>query len=634
MTSPFSSHRYYVKQFCMVLLLLNLVDYFAKADNAIAKNENNELDWWQTAIFYQIYPRSFRDSNGDGVGDLKGIEEKAEHFKDIGVDCIWLSPIFKSPMADFGYDISDYNQIDSIFGTIDDFVSLKNKLKSLGLKIILDFVPNHSSDEHEWFTKSVQRIDPYTDYYVWKDAKIDVNGTKLPPNNWRGPLCRRVLYLLSHFDVIIFLVVGIIFYNNLRFWLELGVDGYRVDAVPFLFEDSRFLDEPRKPERLASKEINTYLQYDHPYTMDLNETYDMISQFRSVLDEYKQKDGKTRVMIIESYTTLENTMRYYGNEKQIGVHLPFNFQLVTELNAQSNATKFSNTVNQWLDNMPKGKWPNWVIGNHDQPRVATRFGSEMVDGINMLNLLLPGTVFTYMGEEIGMEDANIRWSQTVDPMGLNAGPEYYKTQSRDPPRSPYQWDASVNAGFTDNPEVRTWLPVNPNYWRLNLAAQKNQRDHLSHYAVYKRLAGLRKTRTMQHGVYEGCVVSDWVFAFSRSLSGAETYLVVMNVGTEEERVDLSGLSTVNKQQTWIVHTPSINSQYSIGNILNSSGFTMRPKSALVLTNQNLQKNLSLSSSLAELSSSSAVSSALLYPSAMILVALGCILTSRYGIFGA
>uniref|UniRef100_A0A2S2QCI8 alpha-glucosidase n=1 Tax=Sipha flava TaxID=143950 RepID=A0A2S2QCI8_9HEMI len=172
------------EKFCMILMLLNSVSYSTKAKTIFIANEKSELDWWQTAVFYEIYPRSFKDSDKNAVGDIKGIEEKAEYLKEIGVDCVWLSPIFKSPMADFGFDISDFYQVDSIYGTNEDLISLQKKLKSLGIRIILDFVPNHTSDEHEWFKKSVQKIDPYTDYYVWRDAKIDQNGWNLPPNNW------------------------------------------------------------------------------------------------------------------------------------------------------------------------------------------------------------------------------------------------------------------------------------------------------------------------------------------------------------------------------------------------------------------------------------------------------------------
>ncbi|XP_026811817.1 maltase 2-like isoform X1 [Rhopalosiphum maidis] len=614
---------------CMVLLILNLAEYLANSKNIPVTDDKTDLDWWQTAVFYQIYPRSFKDSNGDGIGDLKGIEEKAEHFKDIGVDCVWLSPIFKSPMADFGYDISDYNAIDSVYGTMDDFVSLQKKLKSLGIKIIMDFVPNHSSDEHEWFKKSVEKIYPYTDYYVWRDAKCDENNLRIPPNNWQSLFSnsawtwneQRGQYYLHQFDPkqpdLNYRNKELVteMKNNLRFWLDLGVDGYRVDAVPFLFEDSQFLDEPKKPEELAKKEKNTYDRYYHDYTMDLPETYDMISQFRDVFEEYKLKDGKTRVMITEAYTTIENTIRYYGNKTNLGAHMPFNFGLIERLNDSSNAAKFNDAVNSWLDIMPDGKCANWVIGNHDQPRVATRFGSEMVDAMNMLNMLLPGVAFTYMGEEIGMSDTAVRWDQTVDPRGLNAGPDGFRILSRDPARSPYQWNATAHAGFTAA-SSKPWLPVNPNYWKLNLDAQRKQ--HCSHYTVYKRLARLRKTRTVQRGSFEGRALSEWVYAFTRSLPSEETYLVVINVGSEEERVNLmSSWPTAAKDETWVVHTPSVNSQFSIGHSLKTSEFTMRPKSAMVLCNKRHSLVLSSSSS----STSSLSSSSLMYPIAMFVVAL-------------
>ncbi|CAI6343576.1 unnamed protein product [Macrosiphum euphorbiae] len=581
----------------MALLLLNLVESIIKAFSARhEKSPIKILEWWKTALYYQVNPRSFKDSNGDGIGDLKGIEEQAEHFKDLGVDCVLLSPIFKSPMADFGYDISDYNMIDPVYGTMDDFVSLQKKLQSLGIKIILDFVPNHSSDEHKWFKKSVDKIMPYKDFYVWRDAKSNDNNTRTPPNNWQSLFSnsawtwneQRKQYYLHQFDRkqpdLNYRNKDLVeeMKNNLRFWLDLGIDGYRLVAVPFLFEHPDFLDDIRKPEKLAKKEKNTYDQYYHPNTMDLDETYGMINQFRDVIDEYTLKDGKSRVMITEAYTSLENTMRYYGNETNLGAHMPFNFGLIDRLNKYSNATKFNEAINNWLDNMPDGKCANWAIGNHDNPRVSTRFGDKMVDAMNMLNMLLPGAAFTYMGEEIGMSDTAIHWDQTVDPRGRNAGLSGFQTLSRDPARSPYQWNASANAGFTVS--SKPWLPVNPNYRMVNLETQRMQ--YWNHYTVYKRLAKLRKTRTVQRGSFDGKELSQWVYAFTRSLPSAETYLVVMNVGSEYEDVDLSNWPTLEKDEMWQVHTPSVNAQYLIGYSFKPYyQFTLKPKSAVVLFNK-------------------------------------------------
>ncbi|CAI6350669.1 unnamed protein product [Macrosiphum euphorbiae] len=379
--------------------------------------------------------------------------------------------------------------------------------------------------------------------------------------------------------------------NNLRFWLDLGIDGYRVVAVPFLFEHPDFLDDIRKPEKLAEKEKNTYDQYYHPNTMDLDETYGMINQFRDVIDEYTLKDGKSRVMITEAYTSLENTMRYYGNETNLGAHMPFNFGLIDRLNKYSNATKFNEAIYNWLDNMPDGKCANWAIGNHDNPRVATRFGGEMVDAMNMLNMLLPGAAFTYMGEEIGMSDTAIHWDQTVDPRGRNAGRSGFQTLSRHPARSPYQWDASYNAGFTVS--FNPWLPVNPEYWMVNLESQ--QKPYPSHYKVYKRLAKLRKTRTVQRGSFDGKELSQWVYAFTRSLPSAETYLVVMNVGSEYEDVDLSNWPTLKKDEVWQVHTPSVDAPYVEGYSCETRyRLPMPPKSAMVLCNKKSSSSFSSS----------------------------------------
>ncbi|XP_065203795.1 maltase 2-like [Planococcus citri] len=579
----------------ILLVIIVIFCTFAITRSSTFSTEG-ELDWWQTAVIYQIYPRSFKDSNSNGIGDLKGIEEKAEYLKDLGIDAIWISPIFKSPMADMGYDVSDFKAIDPLFGTMTDFESLRDKLHSLGIKLTLDFVPNHSSDEHEWFIKSVQRIDPYTDYYVWQDPKAWINETTpVPPNNWIGPFeqsmwtyhsTRKQFYLhqfaekqpdLNYRSKE--LVEEMI--NVIRFWLDKGVDGFRMDAIIHLVEDDRFLDEPV----ISNQTINgkpAYKAFDHIYTQCLPETYEMFRRFREVADSYKQKDGQTRLVMLEIGTmpTIENTMKFYGNKSHPIAHIPFNFYPLDDLRDTSSAQDFQTSINKWMDNMPQGQWPNWVLGNHDNFRIASRFDPSSVDMMNMFLLLLPGTPIAYNGEEIGMEDAKIRWDQTTDVYALGVGPLWYETFSRDPERTPFQWNASHHAGFSSI-DGKTWLPVNPNYYRINVQAQKyNLR---SHYNIYKNLIKLRSREAFRRGDFKMYTISDRIFAFKRNLSN-EIYAIIMNLNNEEESVDIKNTIANETNGNFEIILVSENSEYEVGDKLNTSSevFRMRPKSAIVL----------------------------------------------------
>nr|CAD7575117.1 unnamed protein product [Timema californicum] len=494
----------------MAKVLLVLVSAFL-VSATVALPVQEELDWWQKTVIYQIYPRSYRDSDGNGVGDLRGIWQRVKPIKDAGAGAIWLSPIYESPMKDFGYDIINQTVIDPLFGNMEDFMDLMNITHLLGMKLILDFVPDYSSDQHEWFQKSVKRIDPYTDYYIWHDGKVDnETGERSVPNNWvsafEGSAWSwnedRQQYYYHVFTVEQpdlnyrneFLVEDM--KNVMRYWLDMGVDGFRVDSVPHLFEDTMFLDEPLSHDPNALE--GDYDSLVHIYTQNLPETYDMVYQFRAVVDEYKKKDGVTRVMMTEAYETINQTMLYYGTDERPGAHFTFNFLFIRNLTENSTADDYDYIIHQWMDNMPEG----------------SRF-PHLADAINMIAQLLPGTAVTYMGEEIAMEDTFISWEQTVDPPGLNAGPERYQLFSRDPERTPYQWDNTTSAGFSTN--ATTWLPVNPNYLTLNLAAQVNADESESHYKVYQRLTGLRQTNTIQRGSLETHVISKLIFSFSRQV---------------------------------------------------------------------------------------------------------------------
>lgn len=375
------------KIFCNFLLFLLIVSChkgscfdveFIKIEEFKVGPTYETKDWWQTAAFYQIYPRSFKDSNGDGIGDLPGITQQLSYLKGIGVDAFWLSPIYPSPMADFGYDISDFYNVAPEYGTMNDFKALVKEAKKIGLKVILDFVPNHSSDENEWFIKSATKDPEYMDFYVWHPGKPNGNERPLPPSNWislfRGSAWHwhdtRKEYYLHQFHH----KQPDLNYRNpkvvekmkdvLRFWLKLGVDGFRIDAVPTLFEVNKDKDEnyPDEPRNTWNNDPNDPSYLNHIYTQDQPETIDMVYQWRAVMDEFqKEFGGDTRVIMTESYSPINVVMQYYGNATHEGAHMPFNFQIIMNLNNNSNAYDFKRTCDTWMDNMPEGKTPNWVV---------------------------------------------------------------------------------------------------------------------------------------------------------------------------------------------------------------------------------------------------------------------------------
>ncbi|XP_055838561.1 maltase A1-like [Episyrphus balteatus] len=537
---------------CLSLLAVVLLTTGILACKAPDTTETNK-DWWQTAQFYQIYPRSFMDSDGDGIGDLNGITSKLEYLKEIGVTAAWLSPIFKSPMVDFGYDISSFYEIQPEYGTIDDLKNLIVKATSLGLKIVLDFVPNHASTENEWFKKSVKREKGFEDFFVWSDGVVNPSGGKrLPPSNWlqafRGSAWEwndeRQQYYLHQFAV----QQADLNYRNpvvveemkrvLRYWLDIGVAGFRIDAVPVLFEalpDStgRYPDEPLSGTT-DDKDDNEYLN--HIYTQNQPETLDMVYQWRTVMDDYQRiHGGETRVLLIETYAPAWFTMPMYGNATTKGAHLPFNFNLITMLDKGFTATDLEKSIAAWLDNMPAGKTANWVTGNHDRRRTASRYGIEVADTMNMLVMMLPGASITYQGEELAMIDGEISWADTVDPAACNSNPDIYEKFTRDPTRTPFQWNSNKNAGFST--AEKTWLPLAAGYETTNVEVErKATRSHLN---IYKALVNLRKTsKLLQNGNYRFKALSAGVFILERSLTTGEKLVFLANVGSSPSTINI------------------------------------------------------------------------------------------------
>ncbi|ETN61169.1 alpha-amylase [Anopheles darlingi] len=503
-----------------------------------------KFDWWERGNFYQIYPRSFKDSDGDGIGDLKGITDTIDYLKTIGIDGVWLSPIFKSPMNDFGYDISDFYTIQAEYGTMEDFEELAAKCRSIGLKLILDFVPNHSSDEHEFFQQSEAGVEPYKDYYIWHSGILDANGTRVPPSNWisvfRGSAWqwseKRQQYYLHQFQKkqpdLNYRNPAVVeeMKNVMRFWLNKGIAGFRIDALPYLFEsdeiDGRYRDEPASGLVRNDPDNPAYLE--HTETKDQPETYDMVHQWRQVVDEYTVRDNFTRIILTEAYTSLANTTRFYGTRAAPGAQIPFNFQLISYLTKQSTGQDFAELVESWLNAMPRGSIANWVLGNHDNSRIASRLGVARADLYNIALQTLPGIAVTYYGEEIAMVDQWISWPDTIDPAACNTDEATYTLYSRDPVRTPFQWNNGTNAGFSN--ATKTWLPVADGYKELNVEQQLL--DPRSHLKTFIQLTHYRKRRLLAEGDFELHVVDRELVLYRRKVARVGEAVIALNFGDQ------------------------------------------------------------------------------------------------------
>ncbi|MFQ5812921.1 MAG: alpha-amylase family glycosyl hydrolase [Anaerolineae bacterium] len=502
--------------------------------------ETPELLWWQRGVIYQIYPRSFKDTTGNGIGDLPGIIEKLNYLNDgtqasLGVDAIWLSPIYPSPMADFGYDVADYCDIHPLFGDLATFDQLAAEAHWRDIKVILDYVPNHSSDQHPWFIESrSSRDNPRRDWYIWRDPRPDGS----PPNNWGsafgGPAwtwdkATGQYYLHQFLKEQPELnwrnpEVRAAMMEVLRFWLERGVDGFRMDVVGLLIKDAELRDNPPNPDadpNLPPNDISG--QQLQVYNRDQDEVHEIIRGFRRLLDEYGDRCG-----IGELWFELPRWVRYYG-ENNDGLHLPFNFRLMG-LPWQAQAMRRS--VDELEAALPAFAWPNYVLGNHDSPRLASRFGGQAQARVAAMMLLtLRGTPTLYYGDELGMESGVIPPGKIQDPQGINLDAE----RTRDVCRTPMQWDSSPNAGFST---TEPWLPVSDDYATRNVAAQSA--DPTSMLNLYRRLLWYRRgSPALYGGSYQPLDAGDDCFVYLRA-AGDERRLVALNFANGQRRVSVPG----------------------------------------------------------------------------------------------
>ena len=494
-----------------------------------------ESIWWRGAVIYQIYPRSFLDTNGDGVGDLPGIIERLDYIAGLGVDAIWISPFFKSPMADFGYDISDYREVDPLFGTMADFERLLDKAHALGLKVMIDQVLSHTSVAHDWFRESRESAtNPKADWYVWADAKGD--GT--PPNNWLsifGGVAwrwepRRRQYFLHNF---LSSQPDLNFHNpqvraaaldNVKFWLDKGVDAFRLDAINFCFHDGQLRDNPAKP---AAERVGRGFSPDNPYAFQYHyynntqpENLVFLEELRALVDRYP---GTATLGEISSEDSLATMADYTRSQR---LHMGYSFELLSD---DFSAAYIRRTVEAVEARMSDG-WPCWAISNHDVKRVVSRWGGDgasppLAKLLTALVASLRGSVCIYQGEELGLPEADLNYSELRDPYGIAFWPNF---KGRDGCRTPMPWTDGNCAGFSTG---KPWLPIASAHRPLAVALQERDPESvLNGFRTFMRWR--RGQPALRTGAIAFLDAPEPVLLFTRSDEQQRALLVAMNLGVE------------------------------------------------------------------------------------------------------
>jgi alpha-glucosidase len=499
-------------------------------------------DWWRGAVIYQIYPRSFQDSNGDGIGDLRGITERLPYVADLGVDAIWLSPIFTSPMADMGYDVSDYTDIDPIFGSLADFDAMLARAHELGLKVMIDQVLSHSSIEHPFFKESRKsRVGPKADWYVWADPKHD--GT--PPNNWLSVFGgsawawepRRHQYYLHNFlaeqpdwnfhneEVQDWLL------GTMRFWLERGVDGFRLDTANFYFHDRLLRDDPADFRRKERPDWNPYHMQYHIFSKNQPENLAFLERMRGLLDEYEARALVGEMG--ESHHAIEMMGKYTTGRR---LHKAYSFEMLDD---RFGASHFRGQIEEFFAGAPAG-WPTWSFSNHDVVRHLTRWAKHgrsreaLAKLSGALLLSLEGSICVYQGDELGQTEADLEYHELTDPQGIRFWPE---DKGRDGSRTPMVWDAAEpNCGFSTG---RPWLPVKAAQAEQHVAGQLGREDSV--LAFYRQMLKLRReTEELRTGRTAFLDVDEPLLAFTRG----GTVLCVFNLSPERHELRLTGAGAV------------------------------------------------------------------------------------------
>lgn len=529
--------------------------------------------WWHGASVYHIYPRSFYDANGDGVGDLKGIIKKLDylngHPDSLGVNAIWISPFYPSPMADFGYDVADYCDIDPLFGTLRDFEVLVNEAHKRDIKVIIDFVPNHTSKTHKWFKESASSLtNQKRDWYVWKDPGPDGS----PPNNWMSVFGGSAWQLdekTNQYYLHTFLseqpdlnwdneLVRAEMKQAVRFWLEMGVDGLRVDAVSWLSKDEKFRDDPLNPNYREGVD-DSYHRLAHSFSTLGPNLFDYINEIIDTCGEFDD-----RFVITEAYPDSPNYgdithyLHFYGKIR-LDICAPFNFEF---LSLPWDASTYRGFIDIYQQALLPGQPAVYNMGNHDKTRLATRIGPEAARTAAMMLMTLPGMPFIYYGDELGMEDVFVPKEQVKDPFADPSG------TGRDVVRTPMQWSNARYGGFS---EREPWLPLSKGYTKQNVEGQENEHTSLLH--LYKRLLKFRNnTHTIKYGSYWSLDLGDSIFGFLRE-NDMERYLVILNF-SDQPKIAVSKAVRGNIRLSTYMDKPSYQKVYG--------GVKLRPYEGVII----------------------------------------------------
>jgi oligo-1,6-glucosidase/alpha-glucosidase len=522
---------------------------------------NSALPWWQQTVIYQIYPRSFQDSNGDGIGDIPGIISRLDYLKDLGVETIWCSPFFSSPQVDFGYDISNYRDIAPEYGTLQDAEQLISEVHQRGMKIIFDMVMNHTSDQHPWFLESKSsRYNPKSDWYIWKDGK-----GKNPPNNWKSIVWGKGWHYCAERNQWYFASflpfqpdlnyrnpeVRREMFDTVRFWLDKGVDGFRLDIFNCIIKDADFRDNPFT--------INPFPSVDSPgghfqvrkYTVNHPENFEFARDLKSVLDEYGPNQ---RFLLGEVFGRLPTVKQFLGN--QDGLHLVFLFET---LYFKFSAKWFKQIIKSFEQEFSYPFIPTWVLGNHDNYRYMRRIGNDLQKArlLVLLQLTLRAVPTLYYGEEVGLQNAEIPIQKAQDPLAdvFRWIPAWFRnimpvSINRDVCRTPMQWDQSLHAGFS---ESIPWLPVSGDAGIRNVAVMQNDKTSLWHW--YRELLHLRKNTPALHaGSFRLLDAPDEdVLMFERCL-GDEKILVAIHFGKKAVGIPVQLYQILASSSSEITHS--------------------------------------------------------------------------------
>ncbi|KAL3837297.1 hypothetical protein ACJMK2_022664 [Sinanodonta woodiana] len=537
------------------------------------------VSWWQKSPVYRVYVPSYSDSDGNGWGDLKGLESKLDYINSIGFKVISLSPIYKASNNDFS--VINHTEIDPIFGNMSDFTSLLNAAHNKGMYVVLDFIPNQTGDKHNWFAESntsTSKDNPKRNYYVWEsDSTVPNNWLSVYNESaWERNSVRQTYYLhqflKSEPDLNLrSSLVQEELVKVLKFWLDLGVDGFFVRQSAYLFEDYDLRNETIDP-KFGTSNTDDYSHYIHNYTFGLPESKDMLARWRSLLDEY---NGTERILIADIKSDINHVMRYYGTGRD-GVHLSLN-QMFLEINTSCDGTCISEHVNNWMTHLPDGKWSNWMAGDENTNRIASRINStRYVKALSMLMMLLPGTPIWYYGDEVNMID-NTNTS-TVETGGRNQLM-----------RGLMYWNNETNGGFqncaSNSSCSATWMSSNGGHINNNVQTLNESDGSLIQFL--RSLTKLRQQPSFEHGYYTRVYSSANVFAFIREFDGEKGYLVAINFGSGEVSGDFTG----SHSSVQVKGTVEIDSEYSSEADVDPKSLKLKPYNGVVVSWDYMAKEL-------------------------------------------